>query len=81
MLTTVVDYDIFRIVMATNSIDEPLSEGQARGYMTSRVDGLRVVARIIARHILAERQGKTTSKANKNSMTSRCQRRGSEDLS
>lgn len=71
---------MLRIVMVISSIGEPLSEGQARGYITSRVDGLRVVARIIARHILAERQGKTTSKADKKSTATHCQESDNENI-
>jgi len=66
--------------MVIPSISESASEGQALDPVTSRTDGLRILAKIIARHILADSWGKTTSGVDKKSTAGHYRGNSSEDL-
>ena len=79
-MTYVLRYDMLNTNMVILSISESASEGQALDPVTSRTDGLRILAKIIARHILADSWGKTTSGVDKKSMASHCRRNGSENI-
>ena len=63
-----------------SNINESVPGSQARGQVPGRTTGLRVLAKIIARHILAERRGNSVSKDTKKS-AARCYHRSDlEDL-
>jgi len=64
----------------TTNINESESESQASGQVPSRTAGLRVLARLIARHILAERWGNSLPEDAKKSMARRYYRSDLEDL-
>ena len=82
MLTRYNNYDILEIGMSIDItiVNEPLSESQGRGEVTSRTAGLRVLARLIGKHILAERRVNSFSEDAKKSTTRRYYRSDLEDL-
>lgn len=82
MLTRYNNYDILEIGMSIDItiVNEPLSESQGCGEVTSRTAGLRVLARLIGKHILAERWGNSVSEDTKKSAARRYHRSDLEDL-
>lgn len=82
MLTPLQKNGIVKLGMSIDitNINESVPESQARGQVTGRTDGLRVLAKIIGRHILAERRGNSVSEDTKKSAARRYHRSDLEDL-